>query len=79
MCRLSICQVRAEFPCVHFKCEADPLLRLGLIHNAEKEGTIELVSNMVLSHIQGNCLILVTIPMTGTRFKCAQKLVKPER
>ncbi|KAG6862119.1 hypothetical protein C0995_005931 [Termitomyces sp. Mi166 len=35
----------------------------GLIQNAEPE-TIKLVEEMVVSHIRGNCLILVALPMT---------------
>ncbi|KAL0571649.1 hypothetical protein V5O48_010307 [Marasmius crinis-equi] len=36
----------------------------GIIQNAPEESTIALVENMVLSHIGGNCLILVALPMT---------------
>ncbi|KAJ7037326.1 P-loop containing nucleoside triphosphate hydrolase protein [Mycena alexandri] len=35
----------------------------GIIANAEQE-IIDLVEEMVVSHIQGNCLILVALPMT---------------
>ncbi|TCD63212.1 hypothetical protein EIP91_005824 [Steccherinum ochraceum] len=35
----------------------------GIIQNAEKE-TVELVEELVRSHIKGNCLILVTVPMS---------------
>ncbi|KAG5640591.1 hypothetical protein DXG03_007994 [Asterophora parasitica] len=35
----------------------------GLIQNAEPR-TIKLVEDMVVSHIKGNCLILVALPMT---------------
>ncbi|KAF9066276.1 P-loop containing nucleoside triphosphate hydrolase protein [Rhodocollybia butyracea] len=35
----------------------------GLIQNAEPE-VVKLVEDMVISHIQGNCIILVAIPMT---------------
>ncbi|KZT66613.1 hypothetical protein DAEQUDRAFT_714663 [Daedalea quercina L-15889] len=35
----------------------------GIIQNAEPE-TVQLVENLVLSHIKGNCLILVTCPMS---------------
>ncbi|KAG5636061.1 hypothetical protein H0H81_009232 [Sphagnurus paluster] len=35
----------------------------GLIQNAESQ-TIKLVEDMVVSHIKGNCLILVALPMT---------------
>ncbi|KAF8064448.1 P-loop containing nucleoside triphosphate hydrolase protein, partial [Lyophyllum atratum] len=35
----------------------------GLIQNAEPK-TIKLVEDMVVSHIKGNCLILVALPMT---------------
>lgn len=37
----------------------------GIIQNADQE-TVQLVEGLVLSHIQGNCLILVTLPMSGT-------------
>ncbi|PBK80191.1 hypothetical protein ARMGADRAFT_1003277 [Armillaria gallica] len=36
----------------------------GIIQNAETE-TVKLVEDMVVSHIAGNCLILVALPMTG--------------
>ncbi|KAJ7590319.1 P-loop containing nucleoside triphosphate hydrolase protein [Mycena floridula] len=35
----------------------------GLIQNAEPE-VVSLVENIVISHIKGNCLILVALPMT---------------
>ncbi|PBK78915.1 hypothetical protein ARMSODRAFT_947905 [Armillaria solidipes] len=35
----------------------------GIIQNAETE-TVKLVEDMVVSHIAGNCLILVALPMT---------------
>ncbi|KAJ6557932.1 P-loop containing nucleoside triphosphate hydrolase protein [Mycena capillaripes] len=35
----------------------------GIIQNAEPE-IVQLVEEMVVSHIQGNCLILVALPMT---------------
>ncbi|KAF5376702.1 hypothetical protein D9615_007809 [Tricholomella constricta] len=35
----------------------------GLIQNAEPR-TVKLVEDMVVSHIKGNCLILVALPMT---------------
>ena len=38
---------------------------LGLIQNAEPED-VKLVEDMVLSQIQGNCLILIALPVTGT-------------
>lgn len=37
----------------------------GIIQNAEPS-TVQLVEDLVLSHIKGNCLILVTCPMSGT-------------
>ena len=40
-------------------------LWLGIIQNAEPT-TVQLVEDLVLSHIKGNCLILVTCPMSGT-------------
>lgn len=40
-------------------------LRVGIIQNAESD-TVQLVEDLVLSHIRGNCLILVTLPMSGT-------------
>jgi hypothetical protein len=42
------------------------MLALGIIANAEQE-IIDLVEEMVVSHIRGNCLILVALPMTGAR------------
>ena len=39
-------------------------LWLGIIQNAEPT-TVQLVEDLVLSHIKGNCLILVTCPMSG--------------
>ncbi|KAK1234389.1 hypothetical protein PQX77_002427 [Marasmius sp. AFHP31] len=36
----------------------------GIIQNAPQESMITLVEDMVLSHIEGNCLILVALPMT---------------
>ncbi|KAI3603462.1 dynamin family protein [Moniliophthora roreri] len=36
----------------------------GLIQNAPEEETIALVEDLVLSHVEGNCLILVALPMT---------------
>jgi hypothetical protein len=38
---------------------------LGIIQNAEPE-IVKLVEDMVISHISGNSLILVALPMTGT-------------
>lgn len=38
----------------------------GIIQNAESS-TVQLVEDLVLSHIKGNCLILVTCPMSGMR------------
>ncbi|KAL0571650.1 hypothetical protein V5O48_010308 [Marasmius crinis-equi] len=35
----------------------------GIIQNADEE-TVSMVEKMVMSHIKGNCLILVAIPMT---------------
>ncbi|KAK7676574.1 hypothetical protein QCA50_020450 [Cerrena zonata] len=35
----------------------------GIIQNAESE-TVKLVEDLVLSHIRGNCIILVTLPMS---------------
>ncbi|KZT22881.1 hypothetical protein NEOLEDRAFT_1180623 [Neolentinus lepideus HHB14362 ss-1] len=35
----------------------------GIIQNAEPE-TVQLVEDLVISHIKGNCLILVALPMT---------------
>lgn len=37
---------------------------VGIIQNAESE-TVQFVEELVLSHIRGNCLILVTLPMSG--------------
>jgi hypothetical protein len=42
-------------------------LLVGLIQNAESE-IVKLVEDMVLSHIERDCLILVTLPMTGLSF-----------
>ena len=42
------------------------MLGLGIIANAEQE-IVDLVEEMVISHIRGNCLILVALPMTGAR------------
>ena len=39
----------------------------GIIQNAPKK-MVTLVEDLVLSHIQGNCLILVALPMTGLSF-----------
>jgi hypothetical protein len=36
----------------------------GIIQNAEPE-IVKLVEDLVISHIKGNCLILVALPMTG--------------
>ncbi|KAK7040881.1 hypothetical protein VNI00_009477 [Paramarasmius palmivorus] len=36
----------------------------GIIQNAPDDETIRLVEELVLSHTQGNCLILVALPMT---------------
>jgi len=36
----------------------------GIIQNAESE-VVKLVEDLVISHIKGNCLILVALPMTG--------------
>ena len=36
----------------------------GLIQNAKAED-VQLVEDMVVSHIKGNCLILVALPVTG--------------
>lgn len=38
---------------------------IGIIQNAEPE-VVRLVEDLVISHIKGNCLILVALPMTGT-------------
>lgn len=38
----------------------------GLIQNAEPQ-IVQLVEDLVISHIRGNCLILVALPMTGRR------------
>ncbi len=40
------------------------LVTSGLIANADNE-IVQLVEDMVISHITGNCLILVALPMTG--------------
>lgn len=37
----------------------------GIIQNADPE-TVKMVEDMVVTHIQGNCLILLTLPMSGT-------------
>ena len=37
---------------------------VGIVQNAETE-IVKLVEDMVVSHIAGNCLILVALPMTG--------------
>lgn len=42
------------------------MLVLGIIANADQE-IVDLVEEMVVSHIRGNCLILVALPMTGAR------------
>lgn len=36
----------------------------GIIQNAPKK-MVKLVESLVISHIEGNCLILVALPMTG--------------
>ena len=36
----------------------------GLIQNDSKD-VVELVEDLVLSNIRGQCLILVTVPMSG--------------
>lgn len=36
----------------------------GIIQNAPKK-MVKLVEDLVVSHIEGNCLILVALPMTG--------------
>ena len=36
----------------------------GLIQNAEPD-VVQLVEDMVISHIGGNSLILIALPMTG--------------
>lgn len=41
----------------------------GLIQN-EEDDTVRLVESLVTSNIQGNCLILVTIPMSGAFLTC---------
>lgn len=44
---------------------------IGLIANADNE-IVQLVEEMVVSHIKGNCLILVALPMTGAApYLCA--------
>lgn len=40
-------------------------VRTGLIQNASSE-VVSFIENMVTSHIKGNCIILVTLPMSGT-------------
>lgn len=49
----------------------------GIIQNAEPD-VVQLVEEMVVSHIRGNCLILVALPMTGnsiyTNSFCFKKL-----
>lgn len=45
---------------------------LGIIQNAEDD-IVKLVENLVVSHIKGNCLILVALPMTG-RFIRIEKI-----
>ena len=37
----------------------------GIIQNADDD-MIKLVEDLVVSHIKGNCLILVALPMTGS-------------
>lgn len=41
-----------------------PHVYTGIIQNAEPD-IVQLVESMVVSHIEGNCLILVALPMTG--------------
>ena len=36
----------------------------GIVQNAEPE-IVQLVEDLVTSHVQGNSLILVTLPMSG--------------
>ena len=40
---------------------------IGIIQNADPE-TVKMVEDMVVNHIEGNCLILLTIPMSGMFF-----------
>ncbi len=37
----------------------------GIVANADDD-TVRLVEDLVISNIKGNCLILVTLPMSGT-------------
>lgn len=37
----------------------------GIVQNADDK-TVQMVENLVKSHISGRCLILVTLPMSGT-------------
>lgn len=37
---------------------------VGIIQNASTE-TVQLVEDLVRANIKGNCLILVTLPMSG--------------
>lgn len=47
---------------------------LGIIQNAEPE-IVKLVEDLVISHISGNCIILVALPMTGTVTFCGYGLL----
>lgn len=42
-----------------------PNMISGIIQNADDD-MIKLVEDLVVSHIKGNCLILVALPMTGS-------------
>ena len=37
---------------------------VGIVQNAEPE-VVQLVEDLVTSYVKGNCLILVTLPMSG--------------
>ena len=49
---------------------------IGLIQNASSE-VVSFIENMVTSHIKGNCIILVTLPMSGTCTVVRLKLLLP--
>lgn len=46
-------------------------MRAGLIQNEEPE-IVKIVEELVKSNIQENCLILVTIPMSGMLYRTPQ-------
>ena len=40
---------------------------LGIVQNADQE-IVQLVEDLVTSYVEGNCLILVTLPMSGQAY-----------